>query len=362
MNTEKLVGKFDISGFPVGSENSCYFIADIAANHDGDINRAFDLIELAKDAGAHCAKFQHFQANSIVSNFEFSKSGKNVSHQSTWKKSVYEIYEEYHTREEWTEALYKKCQQVGIEFMTTPYNANVLSLVDPYVNAYKIGSGDLTYKNLQTDIAKLGKPVFLATGASELSEVERAINHISKYNNKICLMQCNTNYTGSNENFKHVNLNVLKTFRDLYKKIPLGFSDHTPGHSAVLGAVALGASVIEKHFTDDNTRTGPDHNFALNPKTWRNMVDGVKELLLSMGDGIKRIEENELETVVIQRRAIVAARNLNAGAVINRDDIDFLRPCSAEAFTPFQTETLLGRKLRKNINKGEAFLTSHLMD
>lgn len=362
MSTDKLVSKFDISGFSVGSENSCYFIADIAANHDGDINRAFDLIELAKDSGAHCAKFQHFQANSIVSDFEFSKSGKNTSHQSAWKKSVYEIYDEYHTREEWTEALYKKCQQVGIEFMTTPYNSKVLPLVDSFVNGYKIGSGDLTYKDLQSEIAKLQKPIFLATGASELAEVERAMVQIAQYNNQICLMQCNTNYTGSIANFKYVNLNVLKTFRDRYKQVPLGFSDHTPGHSAVLGAVALGASVIEKHFTDDNTRTGPDHHFALNPKTWRNMVNGVGELLLSMGDGIKRIEENELDTVVIQRRAIVAARTLQAGAVLSRNDLGFLRPCPLEAFTPFQTEKLLGRTLRQNINKGEAFLRSHLVD
>ena len=141
----------------------------------------------------------------------------------------------------------------------------------------------------------------MATGASKLNEVKNAVDIITEVNPNLCLMQCNTNYTGSTENFKYVNLKVLQTFNQIWPSIPLGFSDHTPGHSAVLGAITLGARVVEKHFTDDNSREGPDHSFAMTPKTWSEMVNASRELENSLGDGIKRIEKNEIETIIVQR-------------------------------------------------------------
>ena len=120
----------------------------------------------------------------------------------------------------------------------------------------------------------------------------------------LALLQCNTNYTGSLENFKYINLNVLNTFKNIYPSMILGLSDHTPGHSTVLGAIALGARIIEKHFTDNCEREGPDHKFSMTPKTWKEMVDRSRELESSLGSGIKEIEKNELETVVLQRRSL----------------------------------------------------------
>ena len=122
-------------------------------------------------------------------------------------------------------------------------------------------------------IAQKGKPVLLATGAATMEDVERAVATVLAYNRKLVLLQCNTNYTGSLENFRFINLRVLETYTIRYPHMVLGLSDHTPGHSAVLGAIALGARVIEKHFTDDNRRIGPDHSFAMNPRTWREMID-----------------------------------------------------------------------------------------
>ena len=131
------------------------------------------------------------------------------------------------------------------------------------------------------------KPVILATGASTLKDVDRAVKEIFKSNKDICLMQCNTNYTAENNNFNHINLNVLKTFKKRYPKIILGLSDHTFGHSTVLGAITLGARMVEKHFTDNNNREGPDHKFSMNPKSWKDMVDRSRELENSLGSGKK---------------------------------------------------------------------------
>ena len=262
----------------IGLNYQTYFIADIAANHDGDLNRAKDLIYLAKEAGANCAKFQHFLPDKIVSDYGFKHLKGSQSHQNAWKRSVYEIYDEYHCRRAWTEELVNTCKNVDIEFLTTPYDYEAIKEVDKYVNAYKIGSGDITWTEFLDKIYKLNKPILLATGASTMDDVNRAVNIIAKNTSDIVLMQCNTNYTADLENMKHVNLRVLNTFKEMYPDIILGLSDHTFGHSAVLGAVAYGARVIEKHFTDNNNRIGPDHKFAMNPKTWKEMVARTREL------------------------------------------------------------------------------------
>jgi sialic acid synthase SpsE len=339
-------------GFKIGSNqigicHPTYFIADIAANHDGSLQRAKDLIYLAKEAGSHCAKFQHFKANKIVSDFGFSSiAKKSMSHQAGWHKSVAEIYDDYHTKREWNDELVETCKSVGIEFMTTPYDLEAIEDLIDHVNAVKIGSGDITFSKLLNDISSLNKPILLATGASNIKDVMAAVDVVLASNSNICLMQCNTNYTGDLENFKYVNLNVLKTFATMYPNMPLGFSDHTPGHSAVLGAIALGARVVEKHFTDDNNRVGPDHHFALNPKTWSEMVDRSLEVQASLGNGVKEIEDNEMDTIIIQRRSVRVTRDVAQGEVLSEADIDFLRPCPVDAFSPVNYKQLIGSKLK----------------
>jgi sialic acid synthase SpsE len=167
-------------------------------------------------------------------------------------------------------------------------------------------------------------------------------------------MQCNTNYTGSAANFAHVNLNVLKTFAAKWPDMPLGLSDHTPGHAAVLGAIALGARAIEKHFTDDNAREGPDHGFSLNPKTWCEMVDRSRELEAALGDGVKRLEGNEVQSAVVQRRALRFARDMAAGETIRANDLEALRPCPAGALEPWMAPRILGAAVNRPVSKGDA--------
>ena len=344
-----------INGTRISIDSPVYFIADIAANHDGELTRAKDLIWLAKEAGADCAKFQHFQAEKIVSDYGFKNlAGIQQSHQAKWKKSVYEIYKQYECDRNWTDELVKTAAEAKIDFMTSPYDFAAVDSLDPFLPAFKIGSGEISWLEMLEYIALKNKPIFLACGASTMAEVERAVQTISKVNRALVLMQCNTNYTARADNFKYVNLSVLKTFSTMFPNMILGLSDHTHGSVAVLGAIALNARVIEKHFTDDNSRTGPDHLFAMNPATWKEMLEQSRELEAALGDGIKRVEDNEQDTVIIQRRCLRLNRNMHRGEVITRDHLDILRPAPADAFKPYEWETVIGKPINKDKVKGSA--------
>lgn len=339
----------EIQDKKIGHRYPAYFIADIAANHDGDLERAKELIRLAAEAGADAAKFQHFTAETIVSDHGFRNLNGQRSHQAKWGKSVFEVYKGASIDLGWTGALKETCDKAGIAFFTSPYAIDLVDHVDPYVPAYKIGSGDITWIEMVEYIASKQKPYLMATGASTLDDVHRAVTAGLTINPMLCLMQCNTNYTASLENFKHIQLNVLRTYRAMYPDIVLGLSDHTPGHAAVLGAVTLGARVIEKHFTDDVTRGGPDHAFSLDAKGWREMVDRTRELENALGSGVKQVEENERETVVIQRRAICAGNSLPAGTLLARAHLTVLRPCPSDGIQPYQLDKLIGKRVRRDI-------------
>lgn len=331
-----------------------YFIADIAANHDGELQRAIDLIWRAKEAGADCAKFQHFTAEGLINKFGFKDGIGKVSHQADWQSEVHEIYDQYHTRRDWTLQLVDACKAADIDFMTTPYDLEAIEQFAPLVPAFKVGSGDITFEAGLQAMAKSAKPVLLATGAATMAEVERAVATIEATGNQnICVMQCNTNYTGTRENFAYLNLRVIETFRERWPHYLAGFSDHSSGHAAVLGAIAFGARVIEKHFTDDNARIGPDHHFAMNPQSWAEMVERSHELFLALGDGVKRIEANEEETVVIQRRALCLSRDLPKDHIIQAEDLKFLRPCPVGALTPFESTRVIGKMTKTPMKEGD---------
>jgi len=337
----------------IGENHPTYFIADLAANHDSDLERAKDLIYLCAEAGADAAKFQHFTADTIVSDQGFKALRGQQSHQSKWKKSVFDVYQDASINQDWTSILKETCDKAGVDFLTSPYSYELVDKVDDFLSAYKIGSGDITWLGIVDYIASKKKPVLLATGASTLSEVDMAISTLLRRTNDIVLMQCNTNYTASLENFKYINLNVLKNYRRRYPGIILGLSDHTPGHTTVLGAVTLGARVIEKHFTDDTSRNGPDHKFSMNFNAWKDMVDSTRELENSLGLEIKKVEDNEKETVVLQRRSIRVKKDLTVGDMIREDDLEFLRPCPKDALPPYELEKILNKKIVRSIGSGD---------
>jgi sialic acid synthase SpsE len=279
------------------------YIADIGANHDGDINRAFKLIELAKESGADVAKFQFFRAKTLINKKRF-KSLK-IGHQAKWKDGVYETYEKYQTPYEWIPELAKKCEKLNIEFMGTPYDLKAVDALDPYVKKYKIGSGDIDYYPFLEYIASKKKPVIIASGAACMQEVEKAyaiINdilckHLNTRKRLVSVLKCNTNYTNVLENLFYLNLKSIQ-------KYPIfnGISDHTKDIDVVTIATCYGMDIIERHFTDKLSNS-PDNEFALSPNQWKEMVMHVCRIKSMLGDGIVKVEENEKESREIQRRS-----------------------------------------------------------
>lgn len=338
----------------IGGNHPTYFIADISANHDGDIERARMLIRLAKEAGADAAKFQNFRAPKIVSDYGFKSLGGQLSHQANWKKSVYEVYDAASISFDWTPILKETCDEAGIHYFSSPYDIEAVDMLEPYVPAYKAGSGLMSWPEMLVYMASMDKPFIMATGASDMGEVMANVRAVQAVNSEIVLMQCNTNYTASDENFDHIHLNVLKTYATTFPDVVLGLSDHTSGHATVLGAVALGARVIEKHFTDDTSREGPDHPFSMDSDTWADMVARTRELERALGSSVKRVADNEKDTLIVQRRCLRAARDIQAGEILTRDMIDVLRPASPGAIEPARIAEVVGTKILEDIPFGEA--------
>ena len=347
MTTLKLGSKI------IGDDKPTYFVADISANHDRNLERAKHLIRLSAQAGADAAKFQNFRAPRIVSEKGFQALGQQLSHQSKWNKSVFQVYQEASLPWEWTPILKQECSSCGIDYFSAPYDLEAVDMLDPHVEMFKIGSGDITWPEMLCKVAGKQKPVMLATGASDIAEVQRAVELILAINPQLVLMQCNTNYTGSMESFRHINLRVLDTYRSMFPDAVLGLSDHTPGHATVLGAVALGARVIEKHFTDDNGREGPDHPFSMTPQAWRYMVDRTRELECALGSPRKTVEDNECETVVLQRRCLRASTHLGSGTVLRPEMLEALRPAPQDAVMPVDLPRVMGKTLIHDLAAGE---------
>lgn len=382
---------FSILGRDISLQSPTYFIADIAANHNGDLQQAIDLIYSSAEAGADAAKFQNFQARTIVSDHGFNSLRGKFSHQSKWKKSVYETYQQAELPLEWTDVLKETCDKAGIHYFTSPYSLELIDSLTSYVAAWKVGSGDITWHDAIARMAKTGKPLILATGASEMEEVTGAVRVAQQYQVPLALLQCNTNYTAVGteekertlERMRSINLKVLETYRNAFPGVVLGLSDHTLSDTTTVAAVGLfGARIIEKHYTLDNNQEGPDHPFSLNPRRWREMVDAVRavekrmaqnmsynerhaivsscvdkeELEACLGDGVKKIEANEMETCVLQRRGVCAAKELPVGHILNAADLIPLRPQLTGSLPPYKAEELLGKALKHEVTFGQALV------
>ena len=337
----------------ISRESKTYFIADIAANHDGSLDRAVQLIRLAAEAGADAAKFQNFKAETIVSKRGFAELHRKLAHQSSWKKDVVEVYREASIPLAWTSKLKQTCEESGIDYFTAPYDLDYIEYFKSVTSIIKIGSGDITWLESLRAIAMTNNYIFLATGASSMEDVRNALKVLEKSKKPIVLMQCNTNYTGNPENVEYLNLKVINTYSKEFPEVITGLSDHTSGHLSVLAAVALGAKVIEKHFTDDTSREGPDHGFSLNPDSWKEMIKMTRILESALGDGIKKIEDNEKDSVIVQRRALRYREHLKSGHKIQKSDITALRPCPQNGISPFNIESLVGNTLAIDVSEDQ---------
>jgi N-acetylneuraminate synthase len=279
--------------------------------------------------------------------------GSQVSHQAAWKKSVFQVYQEASIPFEWTPILKEECDRWGIDYFSSPYDFEAIDMLDEFAPVYKAGSGEIDWVEALEHMASKGKPIFVATGASTIGEVQRAVHAILAINKQLVLMQCNTNYTASPDNYDHLHINVLKTYASMFPDVILGLSDHTHALAPVLGAVTLGARVIERHFTDSNDRDGPDHKFAMNPENWAKMVEETRLLERALGSPDKFIAKNEVETAVVQRRCLRAARDIQAGEIFTREMIGVLRPATPGAILPPHIPEVIGTRAIRDLPKGK---------
>lgn len=328
----------------IGPDYPTYFIAEIGGNFDGSIDKAKRLIDAAKAAGADCAKFQTFTAETIVSEGGFSKMTLHGVH-GTWGRTVSEVFKDVEFPMAWHQEIADYCKKVGIDFSTSPYFKEAVDLcADMKLPFIKIGSGEITWLEMLEYTAKKGIPVMLATGDATMSEIDEAVRTIEKTGNKdLVLMQCITNYPSKIDS---ANVNVLKTYQSAFDCLT-GYSDHSAGHVVALASVVLGGRVIEKHFTLNKKDKGPDHPHSMEPDEFKFMVDSIREVERAMGSTRKEVQKEEGETVFVQRRCLYAKTDLKKGQVITEADIDVLRP--ALGIPPKFKQTIIGKTVNKDI-------------
>ncbi|HPJ81389.1 MAG TPA: N-acetylneuraminate synthase family protein [Saccharofermentans sp.] len=328
----------------IGPDYPTYFIAEIGGNFNGSMVNAKRLIDAAKAAGADCAKFQTFTAETIVSEGGFSKMTLHGVHGS-WGRTVSEVFKDVEFPMAWHREIANYCKKVGIDFSTSPYFKEAVDLcADMKVPFIKIGSGEITWLEMLDYIARKGIPVMLSTGDATMSEIDEAVRTIEKTGNKdLVLLQCITNYPSKIDS---ANVNVLKTYQIAFDCLT-GYSDHSPGHVVALASVVLGGRVIEKHFTLDKTDKGPDHPHSMEVEEFKFMVDSIREVERAMGSTRKEVQKEESETVFVQRRCLYTKNDIKAGQIITEADIDVLRP--ALGISPKFKNTIIGKTVNKDI-------------
>lgn len=345
---------FQIGNREIGQGCPAFLIAEIGSNFDRDLERAYRLIDLAVKCGADAVKFQSFLPDQIINRKAFE--GLKLGFQSKWGKDVYTVYDEAHLPRDWHEKLMRYCQEAGTIFFSSPYDMEGVDLlVELGVPSLKIGSGDVTWLEMLKHQAAKGLPILMGTGACTLAEVDQAVRTLQESGcEELVLLQCVTNYPSA---FENANLRAMLNLGRMFD-VPYGYSDHTFGHTVPVGAVALGGCVIEKHFTDDKSRSGPDHPFAMDGEDFKAMAKAIRDLENAMGDGVKRLAEEESQTVILQRRSLFAARDLKAGHQLSRDDILILRP--QHGILPDRLSEVLGCTLAKDVKALEPIKWEHL--
>lgn len=324
-----------------------YVIAEIGGNHNGDPETAYRLVEAAARAGANAVKFQTYRAETlvhpkvepvpIVRQFYATQLERFRSLELDW--AVYE-------------RIIAMCAELGIDFMTTPFDREILRQVADHMPAIKIASGDLTYHALIEDAAATGKPVILSTGMSLPDEIDRAAALVPA--DRMGLLHCASVYPLPDE---RANLNAILTMAQRWPANTIGYSDHTVGIEACVAAVALGARIIEKHFTLDKAQVPGDHRLSADPQDMAAMVERIRRVQVMRGDGEKKLAEGEDGMRRQMRRGLYAARALPAGHVLTEDDVTVIRPTSH--YAPFDLGPLLGRRLAQGVAALEDFRPEH---
>lgn len=345
--------KIRIGNKLIGEGEPCFIIAEAGVNHNGDIKLAKKLIDVAKETGADAVKFQSFKAESVVVK-DAQKAG--YQKETTGEGSQYEMIKSLELSKEEFGELAEYARKKDIMFLSSPFDKESVDLLHELdVPAFKIGSGEITNFPLLRYVAKKGKPIILSTGMSTLGEVEEALNVIRSEGVKdIILLHCVSNYPAKIE---EVNLRAMQTLKCAFK-LPVGFSDHTLGITVPIAAVALGACVIEKHFTLNRNLPGPDHKASLEPNELKEMIKAIMDVEKALGDGIKQPTADEEEIKKVARRSIVAKVDIPEGVIIMKDMLDIKRP--GIGIEPEHIERIIGKRAKVNIKKDKLITWSGL--
>lgn len=324
--------------------NKVFIIAEAGINHNGNIEIAKKLIDAAVIAGADAVKFQTFKAEKLVT--QFAVKAKYQQKNTSSSESQFEMLKKLQLSTANYRELFLYCKQKNIIFMSTPFDEESADFLEKIgMKIFKIPSGEITNIYLLQHIAKKKKSIILSTGMADLGEIEKAVNWIYTINSMadLTLLHCTSSYPAATED---VNLSAIKTMRKVFG-LPVGYSDHTIGIEIPIAAVAIGATVIEKHFTLDKNMEGPDHKTSLEPPELKTMVKAIRNVEKAIGDGIKKITLSEKNTKEVSRKSLTAKRNIKSGEVIKINDIDIKRP--GTGISPEFKEIIAGMQVKKNI-------------
>ncbi len=330
--------------------NKIYVIAEAGVNHNGKLELALNLVDIAKNAGADAVKFQTFRTERLVTK---TAEKANYQKQTTGKsQNQFEMLKALELSQNDFIRLKGYCDQREIEFLSTPFDIESIHFLNDLVKRWKIPSGEITNYPYLVEIAKTGKPILLSTGMSTLLEVEQAVGLLQKYGAKdMVLLQCNTQYPTP---YEDANLNAMVTLKDHFR-FAVGYSDHTQGIEIPIAAAAMGASVIEKHFTMDKELEGPDHKASLEPDELFRMVRCIRNVEKAFGDGKKEPSASERNNRDIARKSIVAARDIKCGEIFTVDNLATKRP--GNGISPMEWNHILGQKAIRDFEAEERIQT-----
>ncbi len=321
-------------------------IAEAGVNHNGQLDLAYKMIDEAKKAGANIVKFQTGLAENVISRYaeKATYQKETTDAQESQLDMVRRLilkYDDYSKLKEY-------CDKVGIKFLSTPFDVESVKFLNMLQNMWKIPSGEITNYPYLVEIAKTGKPIIMSTGMSTLEEIREAMVLLkSNGAGEISLLHCNTQYPTP---FSDVNLCAMLTMRDKFG-VKVGYSDHTPGIEVPIAAVAMGAEIIEKHFTLDRNMEGPDHKASLEPQELAVMVKAIRNVEKAMGDGVKRVSASEKDNIAIVRKSIIAKKPIRAGEVLTVDNITTKRP--GTGVNPMKWPEVLGTKAIRDFGEDE---------
>jgi N-acetylneuraminate synthase len=346
---------FEIRGHPIGDGAPTYIISEAGSNHNGSLARALQLIEVAAECGSDAVKFQTFKASRL-----YPRSAGTSDYLGD-PTPIYDIIAALEMPEEWLGELSQRAHDLGLAFISSPFDEEAVVLLDPHVDAFKIASYELTHEPLLKAVASRGKPVIMSTGASRLEEVEQSVKILREAGcEELALLQCTASYPTPLE---AVNVRALVSLREKFE-IPTGLSDHSrdPVIAPVVAA-ALGAAVVEKHYTLSNELPGPDHAYALEPHELAMLVKSVREVDLVMGSGEKDVHQIEQELRHFARRSIFTTCSIKAGDLLTRENVDILRRGKlAEGLAPGDLSRVLGRRAACDIDQDTPLVEEHLAE